>query len=179
MQLSVHVPVFFSLKPICISLPRLSIPNMEDLKRRILKIVSNCNKPKVKTTQNTSICVWVTVTGSNAFFFYVGICHSTASSFRDCGTSCLEGIQMTFQLKWTTGGRRCLVSHCWERSRCSFAILHPIRAWARMTRLHTQLYTYHCSCLDVFSILQKMGRRAGAYAQHTVYSKLLIMCIPR
>ncbi|XP_068162312.1 diacylglycerol lipase-beta [Antennarius striatus] len=26
--------------------PRLSIPNMEDLKRRILKIVSNCNKPK-------------------------------------------------------------------------------------------------------------------------------------
>lgn len=26
--------------------PRLSIPNMEDLKRRILQIVSNCNKPK-------------------------------------------------------------------------------------------------------------------------------------
>ncbi|CAL1616674.1 unnamed protein product [Knipowitschia caucasica] len=26
--------------------PRLSLPNMEDLKRRILKIVSNCNKPK-------------------------------------------------------------------------------------------------------------------------------------
>ncbi|XP_058477644.1 diacylglycerol lipase-beta [Solea solea] len=26
--------------------PRLSIPNMEDLKRKILKIVSNCNKPK-------------------------------------------------------------------------------------------------------------------------------------
>ncbi|KAG9350260.1 hypothetical protein JZ751_026614 [Albula glossodonta] len=26
--------------------PRLSIPNMEDLKRRILKMVSNCNKPK-------------------------------------------------------------------------------------------------------------------------------------
>uniref|UniRef100_A0AAY4EWJ4 Diacylglycerol lipase-beta n=1 Tax=Denticeps clupeoides TaxID=299321 RepID=A0AAY4EWJ4_9TELE len=28
--------------------PRLSIPNMEDLKRRILKIVSNCNKPKYR-----------------------------------------------------------------------------------------------------------------------------------
>ncbi|KAM6897109.1 diacylglycerol lipase-beta [Xenentodon cancila] len=28
--------------------PRLSIPNMEDLKRRILKIVSNCNKPKFR-----------------------------------------------------------------------------------------------------------------------------------
>ncbi|KAM8876843.1 diacylglycerol lipase-beta [Synchiropus picturatus] len=27
---------------------RLSIPNMEDLKRRILKIVSNCNKPKYR-----------------------------------------------------------------------------------------------------------------------------------
>lgn len=26
---------------------RLSIPNMEDLKRRILKMVSNCSKPKV------------------------------------------------------------------------------------------------------------------------------------
>lgn len=26
---------------------RLSLPNMEDLKRRILKMVSNCNKPKV------------------------------------------------------------------------------------------------------------------------------------
>ncbi|XP_006637413.1 diacylglycerol lipase-beta [Lepisosteus oculatus] len=26
--------------------PRLSIPNMEDLKRRILRMVSNCNKPK-------------------------------------------------------------------------------------------------------------------------------------
>ncbi|XP_054913434.1 diacylglycerol lipase-beta [Poeciliopsis prolifica] len=28
--------------------PRLSIPNMEDLKRRILKIVTNCNKPKYR-----------------------------------------------------------------------------------------------------------------------------------
>ncbi|XP_008313273.1 sn1-specific diacylglycerol lipase beta [Cynoglossus semilaevis] len=28
--------------------PRLSIPNMEDLKTRILKIVSNCNKPKYR-----------------------------------------------------------------------------------------------------------------------------------
>uniref|UniRef100_A0A1A8IQB5 Diacylglycerol lipase-beta n=2 Tax=Nothobranchius TaxID=28779 RepID=A0A1A8IQB5_NOTKU len=28
--------------------PRLSIPNIEDLKRRILKIVSNCNKPKYR-----------------------------------------------------------------------------------------------------------------------------------
>ncbi|KAK9530790.1 hypothetical protein VZT92_012272 [Zoarces viviparus] len=28
--------------------PRLSIPNMEDLKRKILKIVSNCNKPKYR-----------------------------------------------------------------------------------------------------------------------------------
>lgn len=28
--------------------PRLSMPNMEDLKRRILKMVSNCNKPKYK-----------------------------------------------------------------------------------------------------------------------------------
>ncbi|KAM4716283.1 diacylglycerol lipase-beta [Anableps anableps] len=28
--------------------PRLSIPNMEDLKRRILKIVANCNKPKYR-----------------------------------------------------------------------------------------------------------------------------------
>ncbi|RXN31286.1 sn1-specific diacylglycerol lipase beta [Labeo rohita] len=28
--------------------PRLSIPNMEDLKRRLLKIVSNCNKAKYK-----------------------------------------------------------------------------------------------------------------------------------
>uniref|UniRef100_A0A8C4ZJD1 sn-1-specific diacylglycerol lipase n=1 Tax=Gadus morhua TaxID=8049 RepID=A0A8C4ZJD1_GADMO len=28
--------------------PRLSIPNMEDLKRRILKMVSNCNKPKYR-----------------------------------------------------------------------------------------------------------------------------------
>lgn len=28
--------------------PRLSIPNMEDLKRRILKIVSSCNKPKYR-----------------------------------------------------------------------------------------------------------------------------------
>ncbi|KAG8008947.1 Sn1-specific diacylglycerol lipase beta [Nibea albiflora] len=28
--------------------PRLSIPNMEDLKRRILKIVSNCSKPKYR-----------------------------------------------------------------------------------------------------------------------------------
>lgn len=28
--------------------PRLSIPNMEDLKKRILKMVSNCNKPKYK-----------------------------------------------------------------------------------------------------------------------------------
>ncbi|XP_048026773.1 diacylglycerol lipase-beta [Megalobrama amblycephala] len=28
--------------------PRLSIPNMEDLKRRLLKMVSNCNKPKYK-----------------------------------------------------------------------------------------------------------------------------------
>ncbi|KAI4904752.1 hypothetical protein NFI96_025111 [Prochilodus magdalenae] len=29
-------------------IPRLSIPNMEDLKRRILKMVSNCSKPKYK-----------------------------------------------------------------------------------------------------------------------------------
>ncbi|XP_005923854.1 diacylglycerol lipase-beta isoform X1 [Haplochromis burtoni] len=28
--------------------PRLSIPNMEDLKRKLLKIVSNCNKPKYR-----------------------------------------------------------------------------------------------------------------------------------
>nr|XP_020442973.1 sn1-specific diacylglycerol lipase beta [Monopterus albus] len=28
--------------------PRLSIPNMEDLKRKILKMVSNCNKPKYR-----------------------------------------------------------------------------------------------------------------------------------
>ncbi|KAI5627353.1 sn1-specific diacylglycerol lipase beta [Silurus asotus] len=28
--------------------PRLSIPNMEDLKKRLLKMVSNCNKPKYK-----------------------------------------------------------------------------------------------------------------------------------
>ncbi|XP_077359071.1 diacylglycerol lipase-beta [Festucalex cinctus] len=28
--------------------PRLSLPNMEDLKRKILKIVSNCNKPKYR-----------------------------------------------------------------------------------------------------------------------------------
>lgn len=28
--------------------PRLSLPNMEDLKRRILKMVSNCNKPKYR-----------------------------------------------------------------------------------------------------------------------------------
>ncbi|XP_067286851.1 diacylglycerol lipase-beta [Pseudorasbora parva] len=28
--------------------PRLSIPNMEDLKRRLLKVVSNCSKPKYK-----------------------------------------------------------------------------------------------------------------------------------
>ncbi|KAM9716638.1 diacylglycerol lipase-beta [Menidia menidia] len=28
--------------------PRLSIPNMEDLKKKILKIVSNCNKPKYR-----------------------------------------------------------------------------------------------------------------------------------
>ncbi|CAB1313073.1 unnamed protein product [Coregonus sp. 'balchen'] len=28
--------------------PRLSYPNMEDLKRRILKMVSNCNKPKYR-----------------------------------------------------------------------------------------------------------------------------------
>ncbi|XP_039991938.1 diacylglycerol lipase-beta [Xiphias gladius] len=28
--------------------PRLSIPNMEDLKKRILKIISNCNKPKYR-----------------------------------------------------------------------------------------------------------------------------------
>uniref|UniRef100_A0A673J2F9 Sn1-specific diacylglycerol lipase beta-like n=1 Tax=Sinocyclocheilus rhinocerous TaxID=307959 RepID=A0A673J2F9_9TELE len=28
--------------------PRLSIPNMEDLKRRLLKMVSNCSKPKYK-----------------------------------------------------------------------------------------------------------------------------------
>uniref|UniRef100_A0A3P9KLF9 Diacylglycerol lipase-beta n=1 Tax=Oryzias latipes TaxID=8090 RepID=A0A3P9KLF9_ORYLA len=28
--------------------PRLSIPNMEDLKKRILKMVSNCNKPKYR-----------------------------------------------------------------------------------------------------------------------------------
>lgn len=31
---------------------RLSIPNMEDLKRHILKVVSNCNKPKVKKQTN-------------------------------------------------------------------------------------------------------------------------------
>lgn len=66
-QLFVHVP-FFSLKSICISLPRLSIPNMEDLKRRILKIVSNCNKPKVKTTQNTNICVWQSQAVMHIFF---------------------------------------------------------------------------------------------------------------
>ncbi|KAM8837202.1 diacylglycerol lipase-beta isoform 2-T2 [Spinachia spinachia] len=28
--------------------PRLSIPNMEDLKRKLLKIVSNCNRPKYR-----------------------------------------------------------------------------------------------------------------------------------
>lgn len=28
--------------------PRLSLPNMEDLKRKILKVVSNCNKPKYR-----------------------------------------------------------------------------------------------------------------------------------
>lgn len=28
---------------------RLSIPNMEDLKRRLLKMVSNCSKPKVRS----------------------------------------------------------------------------------------------------------------------------------
>lgn len=52
---------------------RLSIPNMEDLKKRILKIVSNCNKPKVRPVhlsdsgadynqyaneENDGICVW-------------------------------------------------------------------------------------------------------------------------
>ncbi|KAK7134174.1 hypothetical protein R3I93_017547 [Phoxinus phoxinus] len=32
--------------------PRLSIPNMEDLKRRLLKVVSNCSKPKYKILMN-------------------------------------------------------------------------------------------------------------------------------
>lgn len=46
---------FFLLIIVLFFFYRLSIPNMEDLKRRILKIVSNCNKPKVRTTQTTGI----------------------------------------------------------------------------------------------------------------------------
>lgn len=43
-----QISFVFPLSSTSISL-RLSYPNMEDLKRRILKMVSNCNKPKVRT----------------------------------------------------------------------------------------------------------------------------------
>ncbi|KAK6481755.1 sn1-specific diacylglycerol lipase beta-like [Huso huso] len=42
--------------------PRLSIPNMEDLKRRILRMVANCNKPKYQILLR---CCWYEVFGGN------------------------------------------------------------------------------------------------------------------
>lgn len=35
------------LRSVCFLLTRLSVTNMEDLKRRILRVIANCNKPKV------------------------------------------------------------------------------------------------------------------------------------
>lgn len=40
-----------SVSSVFVALLRLSIPNMEDLKKRILKMVSNCNKPKVRASE--------------------------------------------------------------------------------------------------------------------------------
>ncbi|XP_058891509.1 diacylglycerol lipase-beta-like isoform X3 [Acipenser ruthenus] len=42
--------------------PRLSIPNMEDLKRSILRMVANCNKPKYQILLR---CCWYEVFGGN------------------------------------------------------------------------------------------------------------------
>lgn len=149
---------------------RLSIPNMEDLKRRILKIVSNCNKPKVKNIQRTDISV-VLQLGTICQYFhrqwfqiFFCVCSSTASCCRDVGTRSLEETQMTSLLRWTTGGRRSLASRCWGRSHWWFATHHPIRAWRQMTRLPTPLHTYLSSCLDAFCISQKMGRHGGLSA---------------
>ena len=51
-------------------LRRLSIPNMEDLKRRILKIVSNCNKPKVITLP-CRVMHWHLLTTVNTVSLYL------------------------------------------------------------------------------------------------------------
>lgn len=67
---------------------RLSISNMEDLKRRILKMVSNCNKPKVGIIQSGGIGISLnldTICQSHKtqtvilhVFFCVAVPHSTA-----------------------------------------------------------------------------------------------------
>uniref|UniRef100_A0A665VGI6 Diacylglycerol lipase-beta n=1 Tax=Echeneis naucrates TaxID=173247 RepID=A0A665VGI6_ECHNA len=82
---------------------RLSIPNMEDLKRRILKIVSNCNKPKVRPVSDNNFCQCQT---QRAQILYACVCCSTASCCGAAGTSCLEENQTTSPPSCRTGGRR-------------------------------------------------------------------------
>lgn len=60
---------------------RLSIPNMEDLKRRILKIVSNCNKPKVNNQWHQgSFSPWhlLPVITDNNLFLCAAVPHPAA-----------------------------------------------------------------------------------------------------
>lgn len=80
--------------------PRLSIPNMEDLKRRLLKMVSNCSKPKVGS---------LTSDKEDVVLFPAPV--SVSLSIRSCctaaGTSCSEELPMTSQRSWRRGPRRC------------------------------------------------------------------------
>lgn len=138
-------------------LPRLSIPNMEDLKRRILKIVSNCSKPKVRTI--LCLCdMWALVVAPPWGGY---LCCSTASCCGGVGMSCLEEIRTTSPPRWTVGGSTSSAGRCWGRSRSSFAPRRPIRAWHRTTPPPTQPQTCRSSCQGASCTSQRTDRRGG------------------
>lgn len=151
----------------CLSFNRLSIPNMEDLKRRILQIVSNCNKPKVKQIKKQMSETIKRMTFSDAHIKAPAItnfcvwCRSTASSCRDFGMNCLEETRMTSPQRWNTEGRRRSASHCWGRSHSSFATHPPIKVSAQTTHLCTAPQTFLSSFPDASCISLRMDRHAG------------------
>lgn len=93
---------FFNLCVFSIFNFRLSIPNMEDLKRKLLKIVSNCNRPKVRTTPSNDLDLLL----REPLKTPSRLCFSTAFCCRGVGTSSSAEIPTTSPPRWTTGGRR-------------------------------------------------------------------------
>lgn len=121
---------------------RLSIPNMEDLKRRLLKMVSNCNKPKVRFSTEPQRDVTLRSLSS---LITLSLSLSTRYWCAAAGTRCLEELLMISLRRWRTGGRRSWTSRCSARRVCWCGAQPPIRACRLTTRPPTPL-TYPCSC---------------------------------